>query len=136
MVVRSAALYELKQCTIDARLCKLYTHAYTHVCDIPEAMVHVIYPRCYETKPSKSKGIIHTTASEGYMYLKPQLTAKLLCLAAFVEISSLIFERNLNESSNPPPPPPPTTSSYSSKIWRGRVEKRSKFGNPIPPFKS
>ena len=38
-------------------------------------MVYVIYPRCYEAEPSNPKGIAYTTASEGSMWLVPQLTA-------------------------------------------------------------
>ena len=38
-------------------------------------MVYGIYPRCYEAKPSNPEGIPYTTASEGSMWLIPQLTA-------------------------------------------------------------
>ena len=37
-------------------------------------MVYVIYPRCYEAELSNPKGITYTTASEGSMWLVPQLT--------------------------------------------------------------
>ena len=38
-------------------------------------MVYVIYPRCYEAEPSNPEGITYTTASDGSMWLVPQLTA-------------------------------------------------------------
>ena len=35
-------------------------------------MVYVIYSRCYEAKPSNSKGITYSTASEGTVIGRPQ----------------------------------------------------------------
>ena len=37
--------------------------------------MYVIYPRCYEAKPSNPKGVTSTTTSEGSMQLAPHLTA-------------------------------------------------------------
>ena len=37
------------------------------VCVITEAVAYVMYPRCYEKKPSSTTVVTYTTVSEGYM---------------------------------------------------------------------